>query len=245
MPRLRINAVFLAGVTVGACGGESGGDTITATTFPTTTASTTAASTSSGSSGASTSSGSSTAAATDFGSTGAGSTTGAVMPECSINADCELAESCCACEGVAVGGTAMPCNVPECKAGVCTDFGVTLAECRLGHCRPARVSCKQAKVACAEEPPKCTLGYLPEVDNLGCPTLRCVPSYLCDVVPDCTQCGTDEMCVRDESGAEPVIRCEPVPVDCQGVPSCDCVGGACPFGTMCEIVRGTVQCSAP
>lgn len=176
------------------------------------------------------------------GSTGSG-TTDAPDLGCGDDNDCKLHSDCCTCAGVPVDEQIATCD-EDCKQTRCDEYGVDQAICRFGVCTTERLSCDQSKVACNAPAPACPEGQLPAVADL-CWSGQCVPAALCDVVPDCSQCPPETVCVQDV-GQGPVgwPRCEPIPAVCGGVVSCDCVGPfVCPDEfPVCAPGNGLVEC---
>jgi len=148
-------------------------------------------------------------------------TTGASDNSCVVDADCALHSDCCSCEGVRFDVDVPSCD-ENCEQPLCAAFGIDEARCRIGVCEAERLTCDQSKVACDEAPPPCRLGNLPEVEGV-CYTGACVPAFRCDVVPDCSHCGADQLCVQNVSFGVDSVRCEPIPPGCGGVVDCACV----------------------
>jgi hypothetical protein len=83
--------------------------------------------------------------------------------------------------------------------------------------------------------------------NGSCWTHGCVPIAACNVVPSCADCPKSQMCVIDETIQGQKHRCEPIPPECMGAPTCACAGDACdtpPYDTCAENQNGLL-CSCP
>ena len=188
-----------------------------------------------------------TTSSTSEATTEATTTGGGGEAECKSDDECVLFSDCCTCDGVHVDEEVMPCD-KLCIIGTCESLGVSTVSCRLDHCVAGRLHCDDAGVLCDAPVPLCEPGYLPEVDEKGtCYTGGCVPVHLCDVVPECSYCGDQEMCVVNVTQLGPKHRCEPIPAACDGVPECGCAGSACdqePYDT-CSAKDGVLSCSCP
>ena len=177
-------------------------------------------------------------------------TTTGVEPggQCMDDKDCTLLSDCCVCEAIAVGDPVPPCNVPECFVPQCDSLGIDEAFCRFGTCVTEKLNCDSSMILCDSLPPDCPAGQLPGVeDNNSCWTGGCVPISACNFVSSCADCPKDQMCVIDETMFGPLTRCEPIPPECMGEPTCGCAGDACdnqPFDTCAEQPNG-LHCSCP
>lgn len=139
------------------------------------------------------------------------------------------------------------CPPDPCDAAACDDAFVTGAVCRLGRCAIEKKVCDQSLITCRRLPPTCREGTIPEVDPVGgCYTDRCIPSWACDVVPDCSHCTKDEVCVSRVSRTGPHVRCEPIPTACGAAADCDCAAAACeaPFD-LCNDTADGLECACP
>jgi len=167
---------------------------------------------------------------------------------CEADKDCTLLSDCCVCEAIAVGDPVPPCNVPECFVPQCDSLGIDEAFCRFGTCVTEKLNCDSSMILCDSLPPDCPAGQLPGVeDNNSCWTGGCVPISACNFVSSCADCPKDQMCVIDETMFGPLTRCEPIPPECMGEPTCGCAGDACdnqPFDTCAEQPNG-LHCSCP
>lgn len=162
------------------------------------------------------------------GSTGASSssTGGTTEPECVMDEDCMLVDDCCTCAAIAVGDDAPKCDIMSCLVSTCTSLGLDMpaVQCNFGTCEVEEVSCDPFLVTCDEKPPACPEGQAPRVVD-GC-YAGCIPVEFCDVVPGCESCGEDEACI-ESGGEKSVLSCVPIPVACDGLVSCDCLGAVC------------------
>lgn len=157
-----------------------------------------------------------------------GTTTGGTTePECVVDEDCVLVNDCCSCDAIAVGEEEPACDREVCAVQACTAAGVGMptVECNFGTCEIEAVPCDPMAVMCDEAPPPCPEGQAPRVVD-GCWGV-CVPVEFCDVVPSCEACGKDEACVEVVTRFGPSLQCVPIPVSCDGAPSCDCLGEVC------------------
>lgn len=168
--------------------------------------------------------------------------------QCMDDKDCTLLSDCCVCEAIAVGDPIPPCNVPECFVPQCDSLGIDEAFCRFGTCVTEKLNCNASMILCDALPPDCPDGQLPGVnENNSCWTGGCVPISACNFVSGCADCPKDQMCVIDETMFGPLTRCEPIPPECMGAPTCGCAGDACdnlPFDTCAEQPNG-LHCSCP
>ena len=163
--------------------------------------------------------------------------------ECSKDADCKLQEDCCVCNGIPLDLNPVACDM-ECKQSKCSELGVDQAVCRLGVCETERLSCDQVKVACDALPPACPEGQLPTTTP-ACWTGKCVPAEFCDVVPDCTFCPDNKLCVVNIAFGPSQATCEPIPAGCSDDPDCACAGDlVClePFGFCAEQDGPVIHC---
>lgn len=95
-------------------------------------------------------------------------------------------------------------------------------------------ACDPDEVFCEALPPACPPGMVPEIDPAAmCWTFACVPAESCETVMDCTVCGMDQACIAVAEPTGPVFICEPIPPACMGVPTCECMPGACPMPFEC------------
>lgn len=164
---------------------------------------------------------------TEGSSGGSSSTGGTTEPECVTADDCMLVDDCCTCDAIATGDEAPKCELMSCLVSTCTSLGLGMpaVECNFGTCEVEEVSCDPLTVTCDEEPPDCAEGQAPRVVD-GCWN-GCIPVEYCDVVPGCDSCGDDEACVAAVQLPGTTLTCVPIPVSCEGVPSCDCLGEVC------------------
>lgn len=153
-------------------------------------------------------------------------TTGDGDNACASAADCALVNDCCNCAAVPVGEQPscedMTCLQPSCEA----QFGgfVPEATCTFGTCQLSALSCDIGQVTCKiAPPPACEGGSVRSViDDCYGP---CVPAEMCEELPfdcDATTCGDGFACLTSQSGS--TSKCVPLPDDCGGVASCECVG---------------------
>lgn len=151
--------------------------------------------------------------------------TGPQLPgECADASDCALFADCCECKGAPVGDDPPLCDL-RCDQTKCDEIAVDEAICRLGQCIAERLDCDASKVVCLAFPPDCPDGTRPGVDG-ACWSGACVPGEICNVVPDCTYCPQDWMCVTRVAFGPQGSTCEPIPEGCMGDPSCACAGDA-------------------
>jgi hypothetical protein len=185
-----------------------------------------------------------TTAATDPDTTG-GPPSGGV---CMDDKDCTLQSDCCVCKAIAVGDPVEECPDIQCLQPQCDALQIDEVFCRFGTCVTEKLNCDAATIACNALPPDCEPGFLPGVteDNL-CWTGGCVPIDSCNVVPNCETCPNGQMCVIDETQLGSKIRCEPIPADCMGQPTCKCAEEACdtPNFDTCAEQQGGLHCSCP
>lgn len=166
------------------------------------------------------------------GSTGdsSSSTGGTTEPECIVDEDCMLVDDCCTCDAIPSGDEAPKCDIMSCLVSTCTSVGLDMpaAECNFGTCEVEEVSCDPLTITCDGKdaiPPECSEGQVPRVVD-GC-WGGCIPVEFCDVVPGCDSCGEDEVCIESVTQVAYSFTCVPLPVSCDGIPSCDCLGEAC------------------
>lgn len=177
-------------------------------------------------------------------------TTTGVEPggNCVSDKDCTLLSDCCVCQAIAVDDPIPPCNVPECFIPQCDALGIDEVSCRFGTCVTEKLNCDASTILCDALPPDCPDGQLPGVNENGtCWTQGCVPISACNVVTGCADCPKSQMCVVDETELGPKTRCEPIPPECNGQPTCACAEQACdvpPWGTCAEAPNG-LHCSCP
>ena len=185
---------------------------------------------------------------TEDGTSGTSTTTGTGgEAECSAADQCMLVNDCCQCSAAPVGEEQPPCE-QNCLQPSCDGLlgaGVAAADCRLGQCVLAPLSCNTNEVLCdILEPPPCEGGLVRSVVD-GCYG-SCVSPTLCATLPfacDASTCGAGWFCVQSQSGAPSL--CAPLPAGCGDSPSCGCVGGffaevcnggcsEASFGLLCE-----------
>jgi hypothetical protein len=157
-----------------------------------------------------------------------GTTTGGMTePECIVDEDCMLVNDCCSCDAIPLGDDPPECEIMECLVPTCTALGVgkPAVECNFGTCEVEDVSCDPMLVVCDQKPPACPKGQAPRVED-GC-WGACIPVEYCDVVPSCEACGDDEACVEAVTQFGPSLQCVPIPPECGGAPSCDCLDDVC------------------
>lgn len=174
---------------------------------------------------------------------GAGASGGAahVQPECQAREDCHLVNSCCDCASVPLD-VELPCRGEECFAPLCAAFEAVEAECRLGRCVTS-VDCEIAKVACDQQPPQCPAGQTPTVE--GACYGGCFPAVDCSAVSYCEQCGPGQACVAEVAQTGPVYHCIEMPAECNGAPSCECMGDTVCVGAFDQCIdanNGTLEC---
>lgn len=164
--------------------------------------------------------------------------------ECVTDEDCQLIDNCCDCAGAPLGEEPPPCRNP-CAATRCDDdFGIEVgAACRNGVCALAAGSCAGSP-ACGEPPPDCNAGTIPagSGDCWGeCQAPNTCGGSNCDG-DDPNSCGVGWVCVESQSQG---AFCEPVPLACGGVPTCDCVyaetAGMC-LGACSDDGNGKLLC---
>jgi hypothetical protein len=179
--------------------------------------------------------------------TGDGDGDPAGASECSQASECAVVNDCCRCSAAPVD-MVPPCNAGECFAPLCDgNFGapyVPAADCLVGTCVLAPVSCNVGEVTCEiEPPPACVDGTVRSVigDCYG----PCVLPSMCTSLPvecDADTCGEGFACMTTQSGAP--SRCVPLPPGCNGTASCECIGPwlgeVCNGG--CGDLDGTLLC---
>lgn len=167
---------------------------------------------------------------------------------CKVDGDCKLLSDCCRCVAIADGDPVPPCDVPECFITTCDALMIDEVSCRFGTCVTEKLNCDDSAIACDEAPPVCPNGQLPGVNANGtCWTQGCIPIASCNVVPSCADCPKSQMCVIDETIQGQKHRCEPIPPECMGQPTCACAGDACdtpPYETCADNQDGLL-CSCP
>jgi hypothetical protein len=229
--------------------GSDSTETSASSTTSTDTTSTSTSTTTAGTSADVTSeTGGATTTATEGGSTEEGGSETGVTPgsTCEMPNDCTLVDDCCTCAGIHVDDTPPPCDVQDCDVTMCAEHGIgMMVECDFGACQLDETTCNVADVLCDSLPPPCPEGWLPEV-SMGCWAGGCVPAEACDVVPDCSWCGANEACLEIVAGVGTWSACAPIPPECDGTPTCACLGEACPmpFDSCAEGDEG-LSCSCP
>lgn len=197
---------------------------------------------------ASTSTTASTATTGDATTAGTSASTGGPTPTqvCVTDADCKLHDDCCTCAGVPVDEQVNLCE-QECKQSKCSELGIDAAVCRLGVCTTERLSCDATQVLCDALPPPCPPGTLAETSP-ACWTGKCVPAEYCDAVPECSLCPEGTLCVTNIAfGPQGWSWCEPIPPDCDGNVTCDCVGDLVCLDefSACFAKDGDITCECP
>lgn len=171
--------------------------------------------------------GSGATTAVDTSSTESG--TGDPSGPCVEPTDCQIVDNCCECTAIAADAEAPVCE-KTCLQSACAALGIVpIARCELGMCELGEASCDPSFVTCEQEPPVCPEGALPGVNpQTSCWTGECVPQEFCDVVAGgCDACEEGEVCV--ENVAQMVSSmCVPIPPDCNGTATCECMGEVCP-----------------
>lgn len=152
--------------------------------------------------------------------------------QCVTAADCQLVDDCCVCAAFPAEFDPLPCPA-DCLVPSCTAIGMhdASAECRLGGCQIAAVSCDPAQVWCNIPAPDCAPGFSPRVAD-GCWD-GCVESRYCDVVSDCNavDCGDGWICIESQAGSF-APHCEPRPATCEDTDSwCECFA---PYPEVCQ-----------
>lgn len=161
---------------------------------------------------------------------------------CATDRDCKIINDCCSCDAVNVDEEST-CGGMECLAPVC-GAAEPDAVCEAGMCT-IEWDCNEAFVTCDVLPPECPDGLLPAIVD-GCYTNQCVAAEECNVVPDCSWCLRDQACVATESQLGPFYSCVPMPEDCGGVATCECLPDACnPELELCMTTDDGVACSCP
>jgi hypothetical protein len=180
----------------------------------------------------------------DDGTTGEGPTNACETPD-----ECVLVNDCCQCAAAHMDDEIPECPM-ECDQPMCDALGIPDIEvvCEDGECGLEPHDCS-GLVVCASLPPECPEGTLPEVGNGGggggCWTGLCIPVEACDPLPGCEFCDADEACVETASQLGTSYSCRPLPDECGGVPTCECMPPdtcTAPFDA-CMDVDGAVQCS--
>lgn len=158
-------------------------------------------------------------------SSGSSEDTGATPGgDCVTDKDCALHNDCCDCFGIKAGDPDPICK-KGCDKKTCDVLGIDQAVCRFGVCGTERVNCDASKILCDALPPQCPPGQVPGVSQNGsCWTGQCVPALSCNVVPDCSACPDDSMCVQKVAKPMSLPTCEPIPLDCEGKVDCKCAG---------------------
>jgi len=167
---------------------------------------------------------------------------------CENPMQCVLVDDCCECAAYHIDDTVpecpMDCEQPMCSALGIPDIGVV---CEAGMCELEKRDCS-GLVVCDSLPPDCVDGTLPEVGNGGgggCWTGACIPLEACDPVPGCEYCVATEACVATETMQATTVSCLPLPEDCMGLATCECMPPdtcAMPFDT-CADADGQITCS--
>jgi hypothetical protein len=183
-------------------------------------------------------------------STAGESTTGdpPIGGQCTKNSDCVLISDCCRCEAASVDDPVPECPDIQCLIPQCDALNIDEVECRFGQCVTEKLNCDAAAIACDQAPPVCEPGQLPGVnEDNTCWTGGCVPIASCNVVPACSDCPDDQMCVTDDTMLGPKVRCEPIPAECVVKPNCECAGDACDNGPnmACMEQADGLHCSCP
>lgn len=192
----------------------------------------------------------STTGSTEPGTTDGSSSDTGVMPggQCLSNKDCALHNDCCDCFGIKAGDPDPICK-KTCDQPICDSIGIDQAECRLGVCGTERINCDSSTVQCDAPTPDCPAGQAPGVNQNGtCWTGACVPALSCNVVPDCSFCPADSMCVQKISKQQTLPTCEPVPLECDAKVDCECAGTFVCTGdfNVCNALGGNeLSCGCP
>lgn len=168
-------------------------------------------------------------------------TTGDLPPgvECLQDADCQVVEDCCTCDARPIGEPFDTCQL-ACDVTAC-DLAFELevaAACRGGRCEFTSGACTGTP-ACDEPPPECESGTIPAID--GDCWGECVAPLACagTCAGEGAACGVGWACVESQSSS-PV--CHPVPLACEGVPTCECMPDeVCMFGP-CSDDGGGLLC---
>jgi hypothetical protein len=151
-----------------------------------------------------------------------------------------LFSDCCSCVAHAPGDEPDEC-LADCEQGACEAAGISEVRCNLGWCELVPLPCDQALVTCDALPPQCPADWLPSVS--GPCWGPCVPAHACDVVPDCSWCTEDEVCVTYE-GIAYGTACEPIPAGCADDPSvCLCDAICSDALSMCAVTEPGITCT--
>ncbi len=140
---------------------------------------------------------------------------------CVVDSDCKLHNDCCDCYGIPADQNNAICKA-GCDVSTCEQLGIKNAVCRFGTCTTEKVGCNGMEVLCDSLPPECPDGTVAGVEG-GCWSGKCVPAISCDFVPNCKFCPEDFMCVFLQAQLPTWPTCEPIPSDCNGTATCDCV----------------------
>lgn len=190
-----------------------------------------------------------TGSTTDTSSSTTGDDTGP-MPggACVTDKDCALHNDCCDCFGIKAGDPDPICK-KQCDQATCDALGIDQAVCRFGVCGTERINCDNSKVTCKIQQPDCAPGEVPGINANGdCWTGLCVPALSCDVVPDCSDCPGDSICVQKISKQQTLPTCEPIPLECDSKVDCQCAGSFVCTGifTACnELGDNDLSCGCP
>lgn len=239
LPRVLAGAVLLL-----ACGpapdsttsasetGDTGSDSASGTTGSGTTGSATDSTSATGSSGTSVEPTTADEPGTSTATSSPG-TTGELPPgvECLEDADCQIVEDCCQCAAQPIGEPFEACQ-QACDQMACdVTFEIEVAAaCRGGRCTFVSGACTGTP-ACDEPPPDCEAGTIPAIagDCWG----ECLAPLACEgsCIANPNDCGVGWTCVGSQAGND---RCRPVPLACNGTPTCDCMPDACEFAGCAE-----------
>lgn len=238
LPSLAVSACLVVSLTpslLGCSGGGGAGGAGGGTTSATTGTGTTTGTGSTSSSATTTSSSGST---TSSSSTGGGM----AQAECATAADCKLVDDCCNCEAIPKTQMDPQCS-QQCLQSACMALGVTpTVDCQAGRCIAA-FDCDGSKVTCLTPQPVCPAGETNLVNGL-CWTQQCVPVTQCAFVDDCAACTATQACVFYGGGIMK-RHCVDVPPECNGTPSCACMGQMICGNIPCGGTGNQLDCQIP
>jgi len=154
----------------------------------------------------------------------------AAIHECVMDTDCRLAGGCCDCVSIPVTANGIGECPAICDQTRCEALGVS-AQCVLGRC-VFDATCDQTSVTCERLPPVCPAGQQPIVRNtcFG----ECIDVRECRSVTSCGACADNQACLHwgVPSGSWG-WHCFDMASECNGVPTCACMGENVCNGVQC------------